>query len=115
MVHLRNGNLWTTVNTPESYDHDKLLSICDIHLAYIGSGQFVELKCKTESSVDTSIPCNTSMTSTGNANTTGSANKNSQNTSPTQTLQAIQTIKSDPNTLDILLSQTPLIYTSEYP
>ena len=46
IVHLRNGNLWTTVDTPESYDHDKLLSICDIHLAYIGNGQFVELKRK---------------------------------------------------------------------
>ena len=40
MVHLRNGNLWTTVDTPDSYDHDELLSICDIHLAYIGNGQF---------------------------------------------------------------------------
>ena len=27
IVHLRNGDLWTTVDTPESYDHDKLLSI----------------------------------------------------------------------------------------
>ena len=107
MVHLRNCNLWTTVNTPESCDHDKLLSICDIHLAYIGSGQFVELKCKTEPRADTNIPCNTATTSTGNANTAGSANKNSKNISSTQTLQAIGTIKSDPDTLDVLLSQTP--------
>ena len=43
MVHLRNSNLWTTVDTPDSYDHDELLSICDIYLAYIGNGQFAEL------------------------------------------------------------------------
>ena len=43
MVHLRNGNLWITVDTPDSYDHDELLSICDIHLVYIGNGQFAEL------------------------------------------------------------------------
>ena len=51
MVHLRNGNLWTTVDTPDSYDHDELLSICDIHLAYIGNGQFAELRCKIEPQV----------------------------------------------------------------
>ena len=84
IVHLRNGNLWTTVDTPESYDHDKLLSICDIHLAYIGNGQFVKLKCKTEPRVNTSITCNTATTSTGNS-TTRSANENSRNTSATLT------------------------------
>ena len=46
MVHLRNGNLWTTVDTPDSYDHDELLSICDIHLAYIGNGQFANYDVK---------------------------------------------------------------------
>ena len=51
MVHLRNGNLWTTVDTPDSYDHDELLSICDIHFAYIGNGQFAELQRKTEPSI----------------------------------------------------------------
>ena len=55
MVHLRNGNLWTTVNAPDSYDHDELLSICDVYLAYVGSGQFVELKCKTDPIPVTSI------------------------------------------------------------
>ena len=106
MVHLRNGNLWTTVNTPDSYDHDKLLSICDVHLAYIGSGQFVELKSKTDPIAVTSIQCNTATISTGSVNTAGSANKNSQNISSSQTLQTIGTIKSDPDTLDVLLSQT---------
>ena len=43
VVHLRNGNLWTTIDSPSSYDHDQLLSICDVHLAYIGNGLFVEL------------------------------------------------------------------------
>ena len=27
MVHLRNGNLWTTVHAPDSYDHDKLIHL----------------------------------------------------------------------------------------
>ena len=43
VVHLRNGYLWTTIDSPSSYDHDQLLSICDVHLAYIGNGLFVEL------------------------------------------------------------------------
>ena len=106
-MHLRNGNLWTTVDTPESYGHDKLLSICDIHLAYIGNGQFVELKCKMEPSDNTSITCKTVTSLAGYTGTTGSANENSQNTTSTLTLQAIGTIKSDLDTLDALLSRTP--------
>ena len=43
LIHLRNGNLWTTINTVNS-DHDELLSKCEIHLVYIGNGQFCELK-----------------------------------------------------------------------
>ena len=43
LIHLRNGNLWTTINTVSS-DHDELLSKCEIHLAYIGNGLFCELK-----------------------------------------------------------------------
>ena len=43
LIHLRNGNLWTTINTVSS-DHDELLSKCEIHLAYVGNGLFCELK-----------------------------------------------------------------------
>ena len=43
VVHLGNGNLWITIDSPSSYDHDQLLSICDVHLAYIGNGLFEEL------------------------------------------------------------------------
>ena len=43
LVHLRNGNLWTTINTVSS-DHDELLSKCKVHLAYVGNGLFCELK-----------------------------------------------------------------------
>ena len=106
MVHLRNGNLWTTVNAPDSYDHDKLLSICDVHLAYVGNGQFAELQHKTNSAFVTSIPHDTIMTSADSINTAGSANKNGQATSLLQ-LQPNGTIKSDPDTLDALLSQGP--------
>ena len=67
IVHLRNGNLWTTVDTPESYHHDKLLSVCDIHLAYTGNGQFVKFKCKAEPRINISITSNTTTTSTGSA------------------------------------------------
>ena len=74
MVHLRNGNLWTTVDTPDSYDHDELLSICDIHLAYIGNGQFAKLRCKTEPSDTTGITCKTVMHPAGDFGTTSSAN-----------------------------------------
>ena len=76
MVHLRNGNLWTTVDTPESYDHDELLSICDIHLAYIGNGQFVKLRCKIEPSDTIGIVCKMVTPSAGDTGTTGSANEN---------------------------------------
>ena len=70
MVHLRNGILWTTVDTPESYDHDELLSICDIHLAYIGNGQFTELGRKTEPSGTTGITCKTVTHLAGDSGTT---------------------------------------------
>ena len=83
IVHLRNGNLWTTVDTPESYDHDKLLSVCDIHLAYTGNGQFVELKRKAEPRINISIMSNTATMSTGSA--TGSAIESDQNASITST------------------------------
>ena len=105
MVHLRNGNLWTTVDTSESYDHDELLSICDIHLAYIGNGQFVELRRKIEPSDTIGITCKMVMPLAGDIGTTSSANENnSQSTTSTLTLRAIGTIKSDPDTLDELLS-----------
>ena len=109
MVHLRNGNLWTTVDSPDSYDHDELLSICDIHLAYIGNGQFAELRCKTESSGTTGITCKTVTHPAGDCGTTigttCSANENNNNRSTTSTtLRTIGTIKSDPDTLDKLLS-----------
>ena len=76
MVHLRNDNLWTIVDTPESYDHDELLSICDIHLAYIGNGQFVELRCKIEPSDTIGITCKTVTPFAGDTGTTSSANEN---------------------------------------
>ena len=93
------------MDTPESYDHDKLLSVCDIHLAYTGNGQFIELKRKLEPRINISITSNTATTSTGSA--TSSANENSQNTSSTLMSQVIGTIKSDSDTLAILLSRTP--------
>ena len=109
MVHLRNGNLWTTVDTPESYDHDELLSICDIHLAYIGNGQFAELGRKTEPSGTTGITCKTvthlASDSDTTIGTTCSANENNnRSTRSTTTLRTIGTIKSDTDTLDKLLS-----------
>ena len=97
---------WTTVNASDSYDRDKLLSICDVHLAYVGNGQFAELQRKTNSAFVTSIPRDTITTSADSINTAGSANKNGQATSLSQ-LQPIGTIKSDPDTLDALLSQGP--------
>ena len=112
MVHLRNGNLRTTVDTPDSYDHDELLSICDIHLAYIGNGQFAELRRKTEPSGTTGITCKTVMHLASDSgttiDTTCSANENNNRSiTSTTTLQTIGTIKSDSGTLDKLLSQSP--------
>ena len=86
MVHLRNGNLWTTVDTPDSYDHDELLSICDIHLAYIGNGQFAELQHKTEPSDTTGITCKIVTHPAGDFGTTSSANENNRSTTSTTTL-----------------------------
>ena len=87
MVHLRNGNLWTTVDTPDSYDHDELFSICDIHLAYIGNGQFAKLRRKTEPSDTTGITCKIVMHPTGDFGTTSSANENNnRSTTSTTTL-----------------------------
>ena len=48
MVHLRNGNMWMTVDTPNC-DHDELFAKCDIHQAHIGNGLFAELRPITHS------------------------------------------------------------------
>ena len=45
LIHLRNGNLWTTMET-SNMDHDEILKNCDIHLAYLGNGLFSEIKWK---------------------------------------------------------------------
>ena len=45
LIHLRNGNIWTTMET-SNMDHDEILKDCDIHLAYLGNGLFSEIKWK---------------------------------------------------------------------
>ena len=42
VVHLRNGKIWTTMESPPD-DHADLISKCLIHVAYVGRGLFVEL------------------------------------------------------------------------
>ena len=42
VVHLRNGKIWTTMESPPD-DHSDLISKCLIHVAYVGRGLFVEL------------------------------------------------------------------------
>ena len=49
LVHLRNGNLWTTMEM-SNCDHDDLLKNCDVHLAYLGNGLFSEIKPKVRDS-----------------------------------------------------------------
>ena len=34
LIHLRNGNIWTTMET-SNMDHDEILKDCDIHLPYL--------------------------------------------------------------------------------
>ena len=46
LVLMHNGNLWTIVDSPCTYDHDQLLSMCHVHLAYLGNGLFMELQGK---------------------------------------------------------------------
>ena len=42
VVHLCNGKIWTTMESPPD-DHSDLISKCLIHVAYVGQGLFVEL------------------------------------------------------------------------
>ena len=42
VVHLHNGKIWTTMDSPPD-DHADLISKCLIHVAYLGRGLFVEL------------------------------------------------------------------------
>ena len=42
VVHLHNGKIWTTMESPPD-DHLDLISKCLIHVAYLGRGLFVEL------------------------------------------------------------------------
>ena len=41
VVHLRNGKIWTTMDSPPD-EHSDLISKCLIHAAYLGRGLFVE-------------------------------------------------------------------------
>ena len=43
LIHLRNGNIWTTMET-SNMDHDELMKNCDVHLTYLGNGLFSEIK-----------------------------------------------------------------------
>ena len=43
MIHLRNGNIWMTIENATCYQN-MLLAMCDFHFAYIGNGLFAELK-----------------------------------------------------------------------
>ena len=43
LIHLRNGNMWTTMET-SNMGHDEIMKECDIHLAYLGNGLFSEIK-----------------------------------------------------------------------
>ena len=46
VVHLCNGKIWTTMDSPPD-EHVDLISKCLIHVAYLGQGLFVELvKCE---------------------------------------------------------------------
>ena len=42
LVHIKDGGMWSTLeNPPVSYE--ELIARCELHLAYMGQGQFVEL------------------------------------------------------------------------
>ena len=43
LIHLRNGNIWTTMET-SNMDHDDLMKDCNVHLAYLGNGLLSEVK-----------------------------------------------------------------------
>ena len=45
LIHLRNSNIWATMET-SNMDHDDLLKNCDVHLADLGNGLFSEIKPK---------------------------------------------------------------------
>ena len=42
VVHLRNGKIWTTMDSPPD-EHADLISKCLIHVAYLDRGLFIEL------------------------------------------------------------------------
>ena len=42
LVHLKNVFIWSTLDEL-SDDHSEDLTKCDIHLCYLGRGQFIEL------------------------------------------------------------------------
>ena len=42
VVHISNGQTWTTLNDPPE-NHDRILECCEYHLVYLGKGTFIEL------------------------------------------------------------------------
>ena len=105
LIHLHNGNLWTSIDTSSS-DHDELLEKCDIHLAYMGNGLFCELRSKpscTASSDGTTVELS--------RNLKGTTTVIKAEPQPELTLseRVIGTIHSDEDTLN------RLIYNPEVP
>ena len=42
VVHISNGQTWTTLNDPPE-NHDRILERCEYHLVYLGKGTFIKL------------------------------------------------------------------------
>ena len=104
LVHLHNENLWTTVDSPSSYDHDQLLSICHVHLAYLGNGLFMELhERKQQSSWSMAKTTQTSMEATppdGTTCDTEQMQEQSNNTGTMDNQMVTEATPSDGNTCD---------------
>ena len=42
LVHIKDGGMWSTLENPP-VSHEELIACCELHLAYMGQGQFIEL------------------------------------------------------------------------
>ena len=93
MVHLRNGNIWTTFENA-TYDHNTLLAMCDFHFAYIGNELFAEVKPRKDTQRGSKQLRNLNIT-TSSSTATLSASENNDTGTTSYSISTPATVPGD--------------------
>ena len=110
IVHLRNGNIWMTIENA-TYNHDKLLDMCDFHFAYIGNGLFAGLKPRKDTQRGTKHLRNLNVATSSSAATL-SASENDTTGTTSYLISAPATVPGDnSSSANTMMEVTQQVYT----